>query len=81
VTRAAHDDLLAGRPAQEEKPELIRRARRPEAGQIPAELVDAQRWMAFIRIEQLEGLGEPSLVGLAERTKRCEELRGEPEGR
>jgi hypothetical protein len=81
VPRTANDDLLTGRAAQEEEPELIGCARRPEAGQIPGELMDAERRVAFIRIEELEGLGEPLSVRLAEGSERVEELRGEPEGR
>jgi len=66
VARAAYDDLLTGRTAQEEQPQLIGGARRPEAGQIPAELMDPKRWVAFIRIEQLERLREPLAVRLCE---------------
>jgi len=41
----------------------------------------AKRRVAFIRIEQLERLGEPLSVRLAEGGERLQELRGEPEGR
>jgi hypothetical protein len=81
VARAAHDDLLASRATQEEEPELIGSARRPEAGQTSGELMHAKRRVAFIRIEQLERLGEPLSVRLAEGGERLQELRGEPEGR
>jgi hypothetical protein len=62
MARAAHDDLLTGRASHEQKPEIIGGARRPEAGQISGELMDAKRRVAFIRIEQLERFGEPLTV-------------------
>jgi hypothetical protein len=51
VPRAAHDDLLTGWAAQEQESELIGSACRPEAGQIPGELMDAKGRMPFVRIE------------------------------
>jgi hypothetical protein len=69
VARAAHDDLLTGRAAQEKEPQLVGSARRPEAGQIPGELMHAKRRVALIRIEQLERFGEPLAVRLTERSE------------
>ncbi|MHB8630931.1 MAG: hypothetical protein ACYC9W_03285 [Candidatus Limnocylindria bacterium] len=67
MARAAHDDLLSGRPAQEEQPQISGCARRPEAGKVTRQLMHPERGVTLVRVEQLEGLGEPPLVRLAER--------------
>lgn len=79
MTRAAHKDLLAALPTDELDPKLIGRTRRPDAGEVAAQLVYAERRMAVVLIEQQQRLDEPTLLGLRKAAESFEKLRREAE--
>jgi hypothetical protein len=64
---AAKEDLLPAAVTQEFDPEVIGRARRRDAGEVTLKLVDAERRMALICIEQAQRLGEALLISPAKR--------------
>ena len=53
---------MAARAADELDPKLARRTRRPDTGQVAAELVYTERRMTVVVIEQLQRLDEPALI-------------------
>jgi hypothetical protein len=79
MARAAHKNLLAARLTDEFDPKVVGCARGPDAGEVPAQLMDAERRMSIIRIEQQERFDEPTLIGLRKAAECFEKLRAEAE--
>ena len=80
MTRAPNKRPSARRRAQEDDAQLVGGTRRPEAREIPAQFMHAQRWVALVLIEEAQGLEKAALVLFSESGERLEELGGEIEG-
>jgi hypothetical protein len=74
MPRAAEQDLLARRPAEEDEPQLVGGAGRPHPGEVSRQLMDPHGWMPLIPVELLQGFGEALLIGSRERGERLEEF-------
>lgn len=79
VAGATDQRLTAVLRPEKDDPELVGSARRPHAAEVAAQLVDAERRMLLVLVEQDQRSNEASLVGLREATERLEELGGEVE--
>ena len=79
MARAAHKDLLTALPRDELDPELVGCTRGPDAGEVAAQLVHAERRMPVVLIERQQRLDEPALIGLGKVAVCFEKLRAEAE--
>lgn len=74
---STQQELQAGFPTRELDTQILRGARRPYALEGTGQLVDAQRWVLLVPVEQFESPDEPSLVRFREAAERLEELPGQ----
>ena len=77
VARTADQQLRPLRYPDKLDAQIVRRACGPDSLQMSAELVQAQRWMPFVGIEEAQRLRKTALVGSTELQERIDEVGGE----